>query len=40
VFDAGVSATSQAPAAARTLIDMLTGPAAAPVIRRQGMEPG
>ena len=39
-FDAGVSATSQAPAAARALLDTLTGPMAAPVIRRQGMEPG
>jgi len=38
-FAAGVSATSKAPDAARALIEFLTGPAVAPVIREQGMEP-
>jgi molybdate transport system substrate-binding protein len=40
VFTAGVSARSDAPAAANDLIKLLTGPIAAPVIKRQGMEPG
>jgi molybdate transport system substrate-binding protein len=38
-FTAGVSAKSKDPEAARALIRFLTGPAAAPVIREQGMEP-
>jgi molybdate transport system substrate-binding protein len=40
VFDAGVSASSQSPAAANALVELLKGPVAAPVIKRQGMEPG
>jgi molybdate transport system substrate-binding protein len=39
-FAAGVSANSKSPSAAKALIDFLTGPAAAAVIRAQGMEPG
>ena len=38
-FTAGVSANSRAPEAARELIKFLTGPAAVPVIKAQGMEP-
>jgi molybdate transport system substrate-binding protein len=38
-FAAGVSAKSKDPEAARALIRFLTGPAAEPVIREQGMEP-
>jgi molybdate transport system substrate-binding protein len=38
-FTAGVSAGSKNPEAARQLIRFLTGPAAEPVIRAQGMEP-
>jgi molybdate transport system substrate-binding protein len=38
-FAAGVSARSAAPAAARRLIEYLTGPTAVRVIRSQGMEP-
>ena len=38
-FTAGVSANSKAPEAARDLIRFLTGPAALPVIKAQGMEP-
>jgi molybdate transport system substrate-binding protein len=40
VFEAIVSANSKAPDAARALIKFLTGPAANPVIKAQGMEPG
>jgi molybdate transport system substrate-binding protein len=40
VFEAIVSANSKAPDAARVLIKFLTGPAANPVIKAQGMEPG
>jgi molybdate transport system substrate-binding protein len=40
VFVGGVSANSKAPDAARALLKFLTGPAAAPVIKSQGMEPG
>ena len=40
VFTAGVSTGSRQPNAARELIRFLTGPAAIPVIRAQGMEPG
>jgi molybdate transport system substrate-binding protein len=39
-FTAGVSANSMAPDAARELIKFLTGQAAIPVIKSQGMEPG
>jgi molybdate transport system substrate-binding protein len=39
VFTAGVSANSKVPAAAEQLMKFLTGPAAIPVIRAQGMEP-
>jgi molybdate transport system substrate-binding protein len=40
VFVGGVSANSKAPDAARALLRFLTGPAAIPVIKSQGMEPG
>jgi molybdate transport system substrate-binding protein len=40
MFVGGVSANAKAPDAARELIKYLTGPAAVPVIRSQGMEPG
>jgi molybdate transport system substrate-binding protein len=40
VFVGGVSANSKAPDAARALLKFLTGPAAIPVIKSQGMEPG
>ena len=39
MFTAGVSVNSHAPQAARALITFLTGPAAAGVIRKQGMDP-
>lgn len=39
-FAAGVSANSQAPDAARALLRYLGSPAAAAVIKKQGMEPG
>jgi molybdate transport system substrate-binding protein len=39
-FSGAVSATAKAPDAAKELIKFLTGPAAIPVIRSQGMEPG
>jgi molybdate transport system substrate-binding protein len=39
-FAAGISVNSKAPDAARALIKFLTGPAAIPVIKSQGMEPG
>lgn len=40
MFTAGISANSKAPPeAAKQLIKFLTGPAAEPVMRRQGMEP-
>jgi molybdate transport system substrate-binding protein len=39
-FTAGISADSKAPDAARALLAFLKGPAALPVIRAQGMEPG
>jgi molybdate transport system substrate-binding protein len=39
-FTAGISAKAAAPEAARQLLHFLTGPAALPVIKAQGMEPG
>jgi molybdate transport system substrate-binding protein len=39
-FEGAVSANSKAPDAARALIKFLTGTAAIPVIKAQGMEPG
>jgi molybdate transport system substrate-binding protein len=39
VFSAGLHARARSPDAARALIKFLTAPAAAPVIRRKGMEP-
>jgi molybdate transport system substrate-binding protein len=39
VFGAAVSANSQAPEAARALINFLKSPTAIPVIKEQGMEP-
>ena len=39
VFAAGIAAGAREPDAARALIAYLTAPAAAPVIRRSGMEP-
>ena len=38
-FTAGVGARSTVPEAAAHLLDFLTGPAAIPTIRAQGMEP-
>jgi molybdate transport system substrate-binding protein len=40
VYAAGISAGARQPAAAKALVETLTGPAAAPVIRHNGMEPG
>jgi molybdate transport system substrate-binding protein len=40
VFEGAVSAGSQASEAARDLLKILTGPAAIPTIKEQGMEPG
>ena len=39
-FAAGVSATAKEPNAAQALIKFLTSPAAAPVLKAKGMEPG
>ena len=39
VFSAGVAASSRAPEAARALIAFLSSPAAAPAIRKTGLEP-
>jgi molybdate transport system substrate-binding protein len=39
VFTGGVGTTSKVPAGARQLLEFLTGPAAIPTIRAQGMEP-
>lgn len=39
VFSAGLHARARSPDAARALVKFLTAPAAAPVIRRKGMEP-
>jgi len=39
VFSAGLHAAAQQPAAARALVKFLTASAAAPVIRKKGMEP-
>jgi molybdate transport system substrate-binding protein len=39
-FSAGIAARAERPEAARALIAFLASPAAAPVIRRHGMEPG
>lgn len=39
VFCAGVHARAKAPQEAKALVDFLTAPAAAPVIREKGMEP-
>ena len=40
VFSAGLHAAAAAPEAAKALVKFLTGPEAAPVIRKAGMEPG
>jgi molybdate transport system substrate-binding protein len=40
VFSAGIHTAAPAPAAAAGLVKFLTGPQAAPVLRRHGMEPG
>jgi molybdate transport system substrate-binding protein len=40
VFSGGIHAGAKAPGAARALLRFLTGPDAAEVIRRKGMEPG
>jgi Bacterial extracellular solute-binding protein len=40
VFTAGIGAGSKAPDAAKALIQFLTGPSAAPVIKSKGFEPG
>ena len=39
-FTAGIGAKATAPEAARQLLEFLKGPAALPVIKAQGMEPG
>ena len=39
-FIGGVATNSHAPDVARALINFLTGPVAAPVVKSQGMEPG
>ena len=40
VFAAGIPTSAKEPDAARALIKFLSSPAAAPVIRKTGMEPG
>ncbi|MGA8899535.1 molybdate ABC transporter substrate-binding protein [Bradyrhizobium sp.] len=40
VFSAGIHSGAKQPAAARDLVKFLTSPAAAPVIKKHGMEPG
>ena len=40
VFSIGLHVSAKAPDAARALVKFMTAPAAAPVIRRKGMEPG
>ncbi len=40
VFSAGVSSASKSASAAKLLIDFLKSPAAAPVLKTKGMEPG
>ena len=40
VYAAGIFAAARQPAAARALVETLTGPAALPVIRHNGMDPG
>lgn len=40
VFDAGIGASSKQAQAARAFIDFLKAPAAAPVLKSKGMEPG
>ena len=40
VFSAGLFAGAKEPEAAKALIKFLTAPAAVPVIRKSGMEPG
>ncbi len=40
VFSIGLHSGAQQPDAARALVQFLTSPAAAPVIRKKGMEPG
>jgi molybdate transport system substrate-binding protein len=40
VFSAGIGAGTHAPDGAKSLIQFLTGPAAAPVFKSQGLEPG
>ncbi len=39
IFSAGIQSSAKEPAAAKALIEFLTAPAAAPVIRKTGMEP-
>jgi molybdate transport system substrate-binding protein len=40
VFSAGLHVSAKAPGAAQALVRFLTSPAAVPVIRKTGMEPG
>jgi molybdate transport system substrate-binding protein len=40
VFSAGIGAGTKAPDAAKSLIQFLTGPTAAPVFKSKGFEPG
>jgi molybdate transport system substrate-binding protein len=39
VFSSGLQVGTQAPAAAKALVEFITAPAAAPVIRKKGLEP-
>ncbi|HZS56076.1 MAG TPA: substrate-binding domain-containing protein, partial [Bryobacteraceae bacterium] len=39
IFAAGVGATTKDPAAAKSLIDLLTGPTGAAVLKSKGMDP-
>jgi molybdate transport system substrate-binding protein len=40
VFSAGIGAATKAPDAAKSVIQFLTGPTAAPVFKSKGFEPG
>jgi molybdate transport system substrate-binding protein len=40
VFSAGLHSATSAPDAAKALVQFLTGPQAAPIIRKSGMAPG
>jgi molybdate transport system substrate-binding protein len=40
VFSSGIHTAAQNPDAARALVRVFTSPAAVPIIRKKGMEPG